>query len=165
MIQLSCQNTREVLIDFSDVLLTTFILILKNLQNMQQWSQLPFCQWILSDKVDVKRNMSPVLDVSSLLYAWGINFTYSLNAILKDFNDSFALSSNTQVNDQSTIDELETRTCLDHRQCQALVAALSHEFAFIQGLSETSKSYLRVHLMRVLLFCKVKASLGSIVVV
>jgi len=69
MIQLSCQNTRGVLIDFPGVLLATFILILKNLQNMQQRSQLPFRQWILSDKVGVKRNMSPVLDVPPPLYA------------------------------------------------------------------------------------------------
>jgi len=165
MIQLSCQNTRGVLVEFPGVLLATFIPILENLQNMQQLSRLPFRQWILSDKVGVRRNMSPVLDVPPPLYARGISFTYSLNAILKNSDDSFALSPNTQANDPSTIDELEARTCLDRGQCHALVAALSREFAFIQGPPGTGKSYLGVHLMRVLLSCKLKASLGPIVVV
>ena len=165
MTQLSCQNTRGVLIEFRGVLLATFIPILENLQNMQQLSRLPFRQWILPDKVGIKRNISLVLDIPPPLYARSINFTYSLNAILKNSDDSFALNPNTQVNDPATIDELTARTVLDRGQCQALVAGLSREFAFIQGPPGTGKSYLGVHLMKVLLSCKLKASLGPIVVV
>jgi hypothetical protein len=109
--------------------------------------------------------MSPVLDIPPPLYARGANFTFSLNAILKNSDDDLALSSNTPIDDPTTIDELEARTCLDRGQCRALMAALLREFAFIQGPPGTGKSYLGVHLMRVLLSCKSEATLGPIIVV
>jgi hypothetical protein len=165
VIQSSCYNTRGALIEFPGVLLATFVPILENLQNMQQQSRLPFRQWILPDRIGVNGNMSPVLDIPPPLYARGAHFTFSLNAILKDSDDDLALSSNTPIDDPTTIDELEARTCLDRGQCRALMAALLREFAFIQGPPGTGKSYLGVHLMRVLLSCKSEATLGPIIVV
>lgn len=165
MIQLSCQNTRGVLIEFPRVLLATFVPILENLQNMQQLSQLPFRQWILPSRIGTNGNQSAVLAVPPPLYARNPHFTFSLKTILKCSDEDFALSPNTPDDDVTTIDELEARTCLDRGQCRALIAALSREFAFVQGPPGTGKSYLGVHLMRVLLDCKVKAHLGPIVVV
>ena len=132
---------------------------------MQQESRLPFRQWILPERIGANGNMSPVLDILPPLYARGPHFKFSLNAILKNPDDELALSSETPIDDPTTIDELEARTCLDRGQCRALMAALLREFAFIQGLPGTGKSYLGVHLMRVLLSCKFKAGLGPIVVV
>jgi hypothetical protein len=165
MIQWSCYNTRGALIEFPGVLLATFVPILENLQNMQQLSWLPFRQWILPERVGTNGNVSPVLAVPPPLYARDPHFTFSLKAILKNSNEDFALNLNTPVDDLTTINELEARTSLDRGQCQALIAALSREFAFIQGPPGTGKSYLGVHLMRVLLSCKVKANLGPIIVV
>lgn len=165
LLRLSCQNTRGVLIEFPGVLLATFIPILENLQSMQQQSRLPFRQWILPDRIGTNRNTSIVLDIPPPLYAQTPGFTFSLKAILKNPEDDFSLIPGTPINDTATIDELETRTPLDRGQCQALVAALFREFAFIQGPPGTGKSYLGVHLMRVLLSCKDKADLGPIVVV
>ena len=164
LIRLSCQNTPGALIEFPGVLLATFIPILENLQNMQQQSRLPFRQWILPDRIGTNKT-STLLAVPPPLYARNRGFTFSLKEILKNPLDDFALSPNTPVSDAATIDELEARTSLDRGQCQALVAALFREFAFIQGPPGTGKSYLGVHLMRVLLACKVKANLGPIVVV
>jgi len=165
MIQSSCHNTRGALIEFPGVLLATFVPILENLQNMQQQSRLPFRQWILPDRIGANGNMSPVLDIPPPLYARGAHFTFSLNAILKNADDNLALSPNTPIDDPTTIDELEARTCFGRGQCRALMAALLREFAFIQGPPGTGKSYLGVHLMRVLLSCKSEARLGPIIVV
>jgi hypothetical protein len=165
LLRLSCQNTKGILIEVPGVLLATFIPILENLQNMQQESRLPFRQWILPDRMGTGRNMAPVLDVSAPLYARNPGFRFSLKAILKNSDEDFSLSVNTPIDDIATIDELEARTSLDRGQCQALVAALFREFAFIQGPPGTGKSYLGVNLMRVLLSCKDKANLGPIIVV
>jgi hypothetical protein len=165
LLRLSCQNTKGVLIEFPGVLLATFIPILENLQDMQQQSRLPLRQWILPDRVGTNGNTSALLDVPPPVYARGMGFTFSLNAILKNEAGSFSLSPSTAINDTATIDELETKTSLDRGQCQALMAALFREFAFIQGPPGTGKSYLGVHLMRVLLSCQAKANLGPIVVV
>ena len=164
-IQSSCHNTRGALIEFPGVLLATFVPILENLQNMQQQSRLPFRQWILPDRVGANGNVSPVLDIPPPLYARGVHFAFSLNAILKNSDDDLALNSNTQIDDPTTIDELEAKTHLDRGQCRALIAALLREFAFIQGPPGTGKSYLGVHLMNVLLSCKSEAMLGPIIVV
>jgi hypothetical protein len=162
MIRLSCQNTPGVLIEFPGVLLATFIPILESLQNMQQMSRMPFRQWILPDKCGTN---GTVLVVPPPNYARNPQFTFSLKAILKNADDDLSLSPNTPINDTATIDALEARTSLDRGQCQALVAALFREFAFIQGPPGTGKSYLGVHIMSVLLSCKAKAGLGPIIVV
>ncbi len=88
-----------------------------------------------------------------------------LDLILKKADDNLSLDPRASVNDMAIIDELEAQTELDYRQCQALIAALTHEFTFIQGLLGTGKSYLGVQLMRVLLACKRKAHLGPVVIV
>ncbi|PVH68320.1 P-loop containing nucleoside triphosphate hydrolase protein [Cadophora sp. DSE1049] len=165
VIESSCHNTRGALIEFPGVLLATFVPILENLQNMQRQSRLPFRQWILPERIGANRNISPVLDIPPPLYARGTQFTFSLNAILKNSDGDLNLSPNTPIDDPAMIDELEARTSLDRGQCRALVAALFREFAYIQGPPGTGKSYLGVHLMRVLLSCKSEASLGPIIVV
>lgn len=86
--------------------------------------------------------MSPILDIPPPLYARGLHCKFSLNAILKETNDELALSPETPIDDPDFIDQLEARTCLDRGQCQALIAALLREFAFIQGPPGTGKSSL-----------------------
>ena len=165
LIRLGCQNTQGVLIEFPGVLLATFTPILENLQNMQRQSRMPFRQWIVPDRISSHNNTSALLAIPPPLYARNRGFTFSLKGVLKNPLDDWALSPNTPVDDAPTIDELEARTSLDRGQCQALVAALFREFAFIQGPPGTGKSYLGVHLMKVLLACKFKADLGPIIVV
>jgi hypothetical protein len=140
LIQLSCQSTRGVLIEFPGILLATFLPILENLQNMHRFGRLP-------------------------LYARGQSFLFQLDSILKEDGDRLSLSPGVSIDDVASIDELEARTLLDRGQCLALVAALTREFVFIQGPPGTGKSYLGVQLMRVLLACKETADLGPVVVV
>lgn len=74
-------------------------------------------------------------------------FVFSLDPILKVFVESildkadgilneadsrFSMSPRASVDDTAIVDELEARTELDRGQCQALIAALTREFAFIQ---------------------------------
>jgi hypothetical protein len=61
--------------------------------------------------------------------------------------------------------KLKQSTTLDEGQCEALVVALSREFALIQGPPGTGKSHVGIQLVRVLLANKAKASLGPIIVV
>jgi len=165
LIRLSCQSTGGrggALIEFPGVILSTFIPILENLQNMQHFSRLPFRQWILPDRLTISAEH---LDILPPLYARGQGFFFSLDSILKGDGERLFLSPGVSIDNVASIDELEERTLLDRGQCQALIAALTREFAFIQGPPGTGKSYLGVQLMRVLLACKDKADLGPVVVV
>jgi DNA replication protein DnaC len=67
--------------------------------------------------------------------------------------------------DTTIVDTIEARTALDRGQSQALISALTREFAFIQGPPGTGKSYLGVELMKVLMDCKSRVDLGPVIVV
>lgn len=163
--QLSCYNTRGLLFEFPGVLISTFLPILENLQDMQRLSRLPFRQWILPDRVVHTSKNSRILDIPPPLYARDPDFNFSLKSILENPGDDLLLDNRTTADDRAIIATLESRTRLDRGQCQALIAALFREFAFIQGPPGTGKSYLGTQLMRVLLDCKEEAELGPIVVV
>jgi len=180
MTQLSCRNVQGALIEFPGILPVTFMPVLENLQNMQRLSRLPFRQWILPDRITTFGECSELLDIPPPLYARDPGFVFSLDSILKVFVESildktdgilneadsrFSTSPRASVDDTAIVDELEARTELDRGQCQALIAALTREFAFSQGPPGTGKSYLGVQLMRVFLACKRKARLGPVVVV
>lgn len=165
LIRLSSSNTQGILVEFPGVLPATFVPILEGIQNMQRSSRLPFRQWILPDRVATYNDRPKAFDVPPPLYTRSSGFRFSLQPILKDAGDEFAIDPRSPPDDINTIGELERRTTLDRGQCQALAAALTREFAFIQGPPGTGKSYLGVQLMRVLQASKMKADLGPIVVV
>lgn len=160
---LSCQSTLGLLIEFPGVLLDTFVPVLENLQSMQRENRLPFRQWILPERS--RDQQLQHLEIPPPLYARGAGFAYILDPILKDANQEFSIDVGITADDQATVDELETMTSLDRGQCQALITALTREFAFIQGPPGTGKSFLGVQLMRVLMACKTKADIGPVVVV
>jgi len=163
LIRLSCQHARGILIELPGVIPATFMPILENLQRMQRLSRLPFRQWILPDQTGPKTN--GVVDISPPLYSRGSKFAFSLKSILKVGGDDLSISSKVSVNDSAIIDEMVARTELDRGQCQAMIAALTREFAFVQGPPGIGKSYLGVKLMSVLQACRTKVNLGPIVVV
>ncbi|CAD6574519.1 MAG: hypothetical protein ASARMPRED_006796 [Alectoria sarmentosa] len=165
LIRLSASNTQGILVEFPGVLPATFVPILESIQNMQRSSRLPFRQWILPDRVATYNDRPKAFDVPPPLYTRSSGFRFSLQPILKDAGDEFAIDPRSPPDDINTIGELERRTNLDRGQCQALAAALTREFAFIQGPPGTGKSYLGVQLLRVLLASKMKADLGPVVVV
>lgn len=164
MTRLSCKKTCGLLVEFPDVLLATFVPILENLQNMQRLSRLPFHQWILPDSLTPQGALSNALNVPPPLYARAPGFTFSLIPILKDASGDMSISAAMTVGMSAATEKLEAQTALDRGQCQALVAALMHEFVLIQGPPGTGKSYLGVQLLRVLLACQEKAKLGPVVI-
>jgi hypothetical protein len=163
LLDLSRSKSRGTLLEFPNVLPATFLPILENLQRMQSLSRLPFCEWILPDRVNSTSGAK--LDVPPPLYARHAGFTFPLKSILKPGASPLFLHASSSENDLALIAELEANTELDHGQCVALVAALTREFAMIQGPPGTGKSYLGVKLMKLLLDVKREACLGPIVVV
>ncbi|KAH8600108.1 hypothetical protein B0O99DRAFT_503550 [Bisporella sp. PMI_857] len=160
--QLSRQSIHGALIELPGVVVATFIPILENLQTMQRFRRLPFHQWILPYSSSVSTGP---LDIPPPTYARGADFLFPLDSILTKDGDQLSFSPRVRIDDVACLDELEAQTSLDRGQCQALMAALMREFAFIQGPPGTGKSYLGVQLMRVLLACKKKVHLGPVVVV
>ena len=165
LIGLSFEERRGLLVEFPGVLLATFVPILENIQNMQRLSRLPFRRWILPEREPIRTQASTTPEIPPPLYARGTNFTHSLSSISKDSGNPFDMIPSTSLDNDTVIDKLEARTQLDRGQCQALVSALTREFALIQGPPGTGKSYLGVQIMRVLQACRSKAHLGPVVVV
>ena len=123
-------------------------------------NRLPFYQWILPQshsKTPVKK-MPP-------LYARVTGFFFSLRSLLINRAEDFKLCPNRHRNDVSTVRSLESRTSLDQGQCEAIITALTHEFALVRGPPGTGKSYIGLQLVKALLENKAKAQLGPIIVV
>jgi hypothetical protein len=131
MVSKSPGNQMGILIEVSSVILATFIPILENLQDMQRLSGLPFRQWIVPDRLGHQDEAPNV--VPPPLYARDTSFKFSLKSILKDSSHDFLISPNSSPTDAEIIDKLTTRTELDRGQCEALMAALTREFALTQG--------------------------------
>lgn len=166
-VQLSCRKTRGVLIEFPGILPATFTPILENLQDMQRHSRLPFRQWVLPDRISATHKAEEV-DIPPPFYARRPDFSFSLEPILKPDTPhvgSTSINPTVSSTDPTIVDEMDHQTDLDRGQCQALHAALTREFAFIQGTPSTGKSYLGIQLMKVLMHCKRTVDLGPVVVV
>ncbi|KAK5189250.1 hypothetical protein LTR47_011248 [Exophiala xenobiotica] len=166
-INLSCQKTRGMLIEFPGILPATFMPILENLQDMQRHSRLPFRQWIVPDSVS--RSQEAAADsIPPPLFARKAGFKFALSPLLKPetaADQAIYIDPASAADDNTILDDMEARTHLDRGQCEALIAALTREFAFIQGPPGTGKSYLGVQLMKVIMHLKQTISLGPVVIV
>jgi AAA domain/Zinc finger C-x8-C-x5-C-x3-H type (and similar) len=152
------KKTNGLLVEVPGIIPATFMPVLENLQRMQKDSRLPFANWILE-----QTGSTSALEVPPPSYTRIPGFSFDLSSILSDATQSLALHPGSGTENIQRM--LEERTTLDQGQCEALITALSREFALIQGPPGTGKSYVGVQLMRVLLANKVKASLGPIIVV
>ena len=165
----SCSNAHGVLIEFPNILPATFVPILKNLQDMQRLSRLRFSQWLLPDRYDSPPHVKVYQDIPPPIYVRTPGFRFSLAAIMKKearaIDSTFSIEATASCSDEALVQEIATKTELDHGQCRALIAALTREFAFIQGPPGTGKSYIGLQVMRLLLEIKKKADLGPIIVV
>jgi hypothetical protein len=159
------KSQTKLIIEFPGVLLATFMPILENIQQMQKFSRLPFHEWIApSSTGDGAAEARTQADVPPPIYARSPEFTFDLKPILDDANDAFFLNP-ASADDPNISDELDRRTSLDKGQCEALVTALTREFALIQGPPGTGKSHLGIQVMRVLIHNRESADLGPILVV
>ncbi|KAK7961772.1 P-loop containing nucleoside triphosphate hydrolase protein [Apiospora aurea] len=152
---------RGVLVELPGLIPATFSPVLENLKRMTTMGWLPFQEWIIP-KPEEPPNRTRSLEPPR--YARAPGFSFPLDAIAAGEGPPLSLSATCSQNDTALINDLESRLTLDRGQCQALVAALTQEFSLIQGPPGTGKSYLGVQLIRVLLSCKEKASLGPIVI-
>lgn len=158
LLQLTWQQkgVRSILVEFPGVLLPTFVPILKNLQQMQRESWLPFQQWIVPQS-----HLKTPIDILPPLYARATGFFFSMRSLLINKAEDFRLRPNDYRND---VRLLESRTALDQGQCEAIITALTHEFALIRGPPGTGKSYIGLQLVKALLENKSKAQLGPIII-
>jgi hypothetical protein len=158
LLQLTWQQkgVRSILVEFPGVLLPTFTPILKNLQQMQRESRLPFQQWIVPQS-----HLKTPIDILPPLYARATGFFFSLRNLLINKAEDFKLHPNDYRND---VRLLESRTALDQGQCEAIITALTHEFALIRGPPGTGKSYIGLQLVKALLGNKSKAQLGPLII-
>ena len=160
----SCAKSNGTLLEFPKIISPTFRPILENLQRMHEQSRLPFQDYILPATLERQRLVT-YSEVRTPAYARKPGFAFSLKSIMRSGADHpLLVDSNTRVDDD-LLKAMEEGTTLDLRQCEALVSALTKEFAFIQGPPGTGKSYLGVQLMKVLLYNKYKVELGPIIVV
>jgi hypothetical protein len=136
-------KTGGFLVEFSNIVSATFMPVLESLQRMQRDSQLPFANWILGQGIN---NLRPA--IPSPMYTRHPGFSFDLSLI--SVNPSIPLAFKLRGNMADISEKLEKMTTLDERQCKALVAALSREFALIQGPPNTGKSYVGIQLVRVL---------------
>lgn len=157
------QDTRNFVIEFPGIIPATFIPVLENIQQMQKMGRLPFEKWIVPKLTTGNASKSAEFRVPPPLYARVAGFTFNLKPILND--PTVVLALNPGSDDENIPQTLEHLTPLDRGQCEAMVSALTHEFALIQGPPGTGKSYLGVRIMRVLIENKSVARLGPIVVV
>jgi len=157
------KNTEDLLIEFPELLLATFVPILENLQSMQSVGRLPFEELILPPQETGGTEGSVKHHILPPLYARQTGFKFDLQAILKDTSASLTLAPGSVKQDMPR--KLELLTPLDEGQCQALIAALTREFVLIQGPPGKGKSHLGNQIMRILVANKTAAKLGPIIVV
>lgn len=142
----------------------TFTPILKNLQTAISTGDLPFSEWTIPRIGGGPGLDGQVANPMPPRYALQGSFTFDLSPICREEGRKLTISASASSEDERLIDQLEVETTLDRGQCQALVYALTREFALIQGPPGTGKSYLGVKLLQVLLTIKKKAHLGPIII-
>jgi hypothetical protein len=162
-------SAKGMLLAFPSILSATFSPILRSLQKIAESGSLPFSQWICPDSEsirDVNSDSELSVAVPPPAYARSPGFSFDLSAILNQSANKLELPvSDSAAQNLEFITALEVHTSLDRGQCEALISALTQEFALIQGPPGTGKSYVGVQLMQVLLSNRDKASLGPVIVV
>ncbi|KAK3317593.1 hypothetical protein B0T19DRAFT_294577 [Cercophora scortea] len=147
------------LIELPGIIPETFVPALKSLQGMFQNGELPLHRWILPSTTNHKLHQD---NIPPPTYARQPGFIFRLDCIAT--NGTGVLALNPNAPNELDYQELESRTGLDHAQCQGLVAGLTREYSQIQGPPGTGKSHVGVQIVRVLLRHKVQAKLGPIII-
>ncbi|KAF2713860.1 P-loop containing nucleoside triphosphate hydrolase protein [Pleomassaria siparia CBS 279.74] len=144
------------LLEFPKVLLEAFRPTLTALQGMITEGNLPFEDLLASSQSETE-----VADIPPPSYAQQRDFKYDLSCLVEGGHEALSLN----LKDEFETKELVNRSTLDKKQTEALIHALSRQFALCQGPPGTGKSYTGVALTRVLLANKKAANLGPILVV
>lgn len=125
------------LMEFPNILLSAYSLILKNLQVRWEHTYLPFSALLCHQTASPSVNSLPsrVLLVDPPVYATlSKKFKYDLAPLKRHKPRSpLVMSPHTFEHHQSLLWRLEHETTLDRGQCKGLIAALTQELALIQG--------------------------------
>lgn len=165
-VQIYRMRATGLLVSIPGLIPATFTPILQHLQSASVAGDLPFHEWIIPN-ARLARTTTTAHGIACPLpprYARSPGFSFAVDPIATDNRRGFCIDATASPDDESLLDELETRTSLDRGQCRALVCALTREFALVQGPPGTGKSYLGVQLIQMLLGCKTAAGLGPIIV-
>lgn len=167
-------------VEFRGILFEAYQLVLQNLQFLSRRALLPFSKYLAPTMSERQLFTSDnrILPVDPPSYV-PQRFSFDL-APLKTNRHSIGrlfLPSNASYEDDRLLAKVDAETVLDAGQCKGLVAALTQEFALIQGTTSpvnrtdeqgppgTGKTYLGVQLVKTLLHNKRVLRLGPIICV
>ncbi|KAK0664544.1 putative zinc-finger and helicase domain-containing protein [Cercophora samala] len=164
LLKLFLEQRKGLLVDMPGIIPETFTPILLNLQRMMREGSLAFQNWILPlENHSPPQSQGHNTSIPPPVYARKEGFHFDLGVISK--KGARHLSLNPALPGNIDLSALEVATGLDEGQCQALIHALTREYALIQGPPGTGKSYVGVQLLRVLLKHKREAALGPTIII
>lgn len=153
-------NTRFSIVEFSGVLLASFLPTLQSMQHMSSSLDLPFAGIIAP--VSTSADPNQVVEVPLPAYATRPGFTFNLSGLTTDGTDVRLLPGKRIA---ETVEELQAHTTLDAGQAEALASSLSRSLALIQGPPGTGKSHTGLQILRSLLANKANIKMGPILCV
>ncbi|KAK3400773.1 hypothetical protein B0T20DRAFT_152968 [Sordaria brevicollis] len=162
LVRLHTSKQSGVLVDLPGIIPDTFVPVLTNLQRIMKDGELPFSQWVLPTNGTGEQPQG--LTIPPPAYARKSGFVFKLDSITHKGSGPLRLDPSASHEDIN-IDKFVGSTGLNKSQCEALISALTHEYALIQGPPGTGKSYVGVQLVRTLLAHKQEASLGPILII
>ncbi len=148
------KRPQQILVEFPGILLPSFAPTLKALQAMSNAPKVPFSNLFLPISDAREQNLTwPA-------YATQSGFVFDLGSITTDKNNLY-LSPDHDFD----CADLKSQSTLDDAQVSALIRALSRNLALIQGPPGTGKSYVAIQAVKVLLECRARAELNTIICV
>jgi hypothetical protein len=148
------------LVEFPGIILPTFEPTLQALQSIRSSLDVPFADIPSPDMFSQELNQT--FHVDRPAYTKKAGFRFNLSPITKAGQ---MMSFDPHGSLDAVVQELESKSTLDHRQADAVIRSLSRAFAQIQGPPGTGKSYTGNQLIKVLLAARTSADLGPILCV
>ncbi|KIH93411.1 nf-x1 finger and helicase domain containing protein [Sporothrix brasiliensis 5110] len=150
----------RILVEFPGILLDSFLHTLRALQSGTEKLNIPMCDLIAPEQIDVEGANPQPKDVAPPKYAQKPGFVFDMSS-LTAANEPLQHS----IRRPLTSEEVCDKTKLDSTQSVALLEALSRSMALVQGPPGTGKTFAGVEILKVLLHNQKKAELGPIVIV
>lgn len=126
------------LMEFPNILLPAYRLILENLQTRWKFPYLPFSHLICHEPLSNENNYLLLREIcpDPPIYTTKVNgFLFDLEPLKRQkSSSSLKLSARASTDNRDLLRKLVRETTLDEGQCRGLVAALTQELALIQGI-------------------------------
>jgi hypothetical protein len=148
------------LVEFPGIILPTFQPTLQALQSISSSLDVPFAEILAPNPSSQESNHA--FAVERPAYTKKAGFRFDLSVITKAGSE---MLFDPQGDLTAAIEELVTKSTLDHGQADAIIKSLSRALALIQGPPGTGKSYTGIQLIKALLAIRASADLGPILCV